>query len=131
MLRHFWWTSNALWPSEIQKNDISACVLLSENDEIVPSSDVAELFATYNQNQKTNNIFGWDNLIENISSFVTDEVTETKGTKSFVKAKLIENAGHGDFVFDEEKQLGVIKTVRAMLKLNAIKHQREKKAMQP
>ena len=128
MLRHFWWTSNAIWPSELQKNDISACVLLSENDEIVPSSDVAELFASYNENQKNNNIFGfgWDNLMENISSFVTEEVTGAKGTKSFVKAKLIENAGHGDFVFDEEKQLGVIKTVRAMLKLNAIKHQREK-----
>mmetsp|Transcript_173 Transcript_173/g.447 ORF Transcript_173/g.447 Transcript_173/m.447 type:complete len:692 (+) Transcript_173:149-2224(+) len=131
MLRHFWWTSNALWPSDILKNDISACVLLSEKDEIVPSSDVAKLFEAFNQDGEKKNFFdaGWDNLIESVSSLVNDE-GNAKGSKPFVKAKLMEEAGHGDFVFDEDKQRQVIRTIKGMLKLNAIKHQQEQ-AMQP
>ena len=131
MLRHFWWTSNALWPSEILKNDISACVLLSEKDEIVPSSDVANLFEAFNQNEKKT-LFdaGWDTLIESMSSLVNDEGNaNAKGPTPFVKAKLIEDAGHGDFVFDEDQQRRVIRTIKGMLKLNAIKHQREQQAM--
>eukprot|EP00587_Corethron_hystrix_P008129 CAMPEP_0113303028 /NCGR_PEP_ID=MMETSP0010_2-20120614/3613_1 /TAXON_ID=216773 ORGANISM="Corethron hystrix, Strain 308" /NCGR_SAMPLE_ID=MMETSP0010_2 /ASSEMBLY_ACC=CAM_ASM_000155 /LENGTH=326 /DNA_ID=CAMNT_0000156953 /DNA_START=266 /DNA_END=1242 /DNA_ORIENTATION=- /assembly_acc=CAM_ASM_000155 len=38
MLRHFWWISNEIWPEDLEKNAISAKVMLSENDDIVPSA---------------------------------------------------------------------------------------------
>ena len=68
--------------------------------------------------------------MESVSSFVNDEGNNNaKGPTPFVKAKLIEDAGHGDFVFDEDQQRRVIRTIKGMLKLNAIKHQREQQAM--
>ena len=117
MLRHFWWASNALWPSDILENDLSACVLFSQNDEIVPSADVAELFDSFNRGKKST-FAGWDEFIGSLSSIGIGEDRPS----SFVKAKIMEGASHGDFVFDDDKQRGVIRSITAMHRLNTIKH---------
>jgi pimeloyl-ACP methyl ester carboxylesterase len=54
MLRQFSWASNSLWPEDLKKNNIPATIVLAENDEIVPSSAVEELFSDFNsKNRKT------------------------------------------------------------------------------
>jgi len=50
MLRHFSWASNSLWPEDLRKHSIPATVVLTENDEIVPVSDVEDLFSNSNSN---------------------------------------------------------------------------------
>lgn len=42
MLRQFSWASNSLWPIDLA--DIPSCVLLSENDDIVPVQEVVKIF---------------------------------------------------------------------------------------
>ncbi len=48
MLRRFSWASNSLWPEDLNENDIPATIVLTENDEIVPTAAVEELFRTFN-----------------------------------------------------------------------------------
>lgn len=47
MLRHFWRATNAIWLSDLQKHSIPTTVLLSENDEFVPSADIERFFLDY------------------------------------------------------------------------------------
>jgi hypothetical protein len=60
MLRKFSWAANSLWPEDLAKEGIPAAILLSENDEIVPSLEVCDLFQDFNQrvnaNGKKNNL---------------------------------------------------------------------------
>lgn len=53
-LRQFSWASNSLWPEDLKKNDIPATIILTENDAIVPTAAVEELFSDFNsKNRKT------------------------------------------------------------------------------
>jgi len=105
MLRHFWWATNVLWPQDLRKNNVSACVLLSGNDDIVPSHDVAELFSLY-KNEKSN----------------TDGNDELNGFSTFIKSHIMDDAAHGEFVFDEAQKKKVIRTIMAMMRLNSFNH---------
>lgn len=124
MLRHFWWASNALWPSDIVNKDISACILVSEKDEIVPSADVAALFDTYNKEQ-TSDVSAWDEVMKHLASF---SIGDDGSSDPFVKAQVLKDASHGDFIFDDEQRLEVIRTISAMHRLNTIKQQRSRKS---
>ena len=54
MLRKFSWATNALWPEDLAKRDIPAAIILSENDEIVPTAAICDLFQDFNKRQKHN-----------------------------------------------------------------------------
>lgn len=54
MLRKFSWAANSLWPEDLAKEGIPAAILLSENDEIVPSLEVCDLFQDFNQRVNAN-----------------------------------------------------------------------------
>ena len=120
MLRHFWWASNALWPSDIVNRDISACVLVSENDEIVPSADVASLFDVYNKGQKSD-VSAWDVVTSHLTSF---HLGDEASSAPFVKAEILKDASHGDFIFDDDQRREVTRTISAMHRLNIIKQKR-------
>jgi len=129
MLRHFWWASNALWPSDIVSKDISACVLVSEKDEIVPSADVAALFDAYNDEQmlhkdERRDASAWDVAMSHLASF---NLSDETSSAPFVKAQLLEGA-HGDFIFDDDQRREVTKTISAMHRLNTIKQKRNNKS---
>ena len=117
MLRHFWWATNALWPSDLDRNNIPAAVLVSEKDEIVPSADVEQIFSDYENGKvkEGNNANRW-NVFSNSSA--------NEGV--MLKAKMLHGASHGEFAFDESHRKKVVKSVLAMMRLNSIS---EKKKM--
>lgn len=100
MLRHFSWEANALWPQELVKSGISAHVLLSENDEIVPSEKVQQLFTDYK-----NGIVG-----------KLDSLLSTKTPKTFFRTEILPGAHHGEFVFDETHRERVIDSMLEMMR---------------
>lgn len=108
MLRHFWWTTNALWPEDLEKNNIPTSVIVSENDEIVPSAEVEELFANYKKEKE--NIKN-----EKLLSFISN-----MEKKNLIRANMLYGANHGEFVFNDALRTKVVRTVSAMMRLNNI-----------
>jgi len=74
--RHFWWTRNVLWASDLQEQNIPSLVCLSERDEIGPSSAV------------------YRHILEHERS------TKSK-SNNVVEAYMLKNVGHGDFCFNQ------------------------------
>jgi len=101
MLRHFWWATNALWPSDLEKNNIPASILVSENDEIVPSAEIKNLFSDY------------ENEVKQSFSFFSN-----KKNKVFIRAKMLNGANHGEFVFNDAIRDEVVSNILAMMRLN-------------
>ena len=113
MLRHFWWATNALWPSDLEAKQIPASIMVSEHDEIVPSAEVEELFRNYNLERKevkeksSNDIFSFFSGVEHEK-------------KSILRANMLHGANHGEFVFNDKLRDKVVHTVLAMMRLNSI-----------
>lgn len=118
MLRQFWWASNALWPSDLEKGKIPATVLLSANDAIVPTKEVAELISTFNHDsppQEEEQQQSWDEFFA--------DLTLEKATKDnfFIKAFVLQDAVHGAMVLDEANRHRLVDVVDTMMGLNARK----------
>ena len=103
MLRHFWWETNALWPSDLSGREGGgrgsgvggSRVYLSERDEIVPTSAVMDMFRG-------------------------DERGGGGGSSSRGRARILEGASHGDFIFDGDQRDRVIRTAVAAVRLDRI-----------
>eukprot|EP00978_Attheya_sp_CCMP212_P008725 scaffold20492_cov56-Attheya_sp.AAC.2 len=106
MLRHFWWTSNALWPQDLVDRGISASIILSENDEIVPSSDVERLVSEFNRKHE---------------SYTGAKMSEHQ-TFPFVNVNVLEGALHGEVALDENHRQGVAQVCMGMLKDDSANH---------
>lgn len=132
MLRHFWWSSNALWPADLEKSKIPATILLSAKDDIVPTKEVAELVSNFNndpkrrhktfsshelrqqQEQQEQQPLSWDDFFADLSL-----ESEIKSTNNFfVKAHILEDAAHGAMVLDETNRRRLVDVVETMMKLN-------------
>jgi len=82
--RHFWWYRNIIWAQDMHDEGIPSMVIVSENDEIVPSAEVAQ------------HIQDFDRRMEG---------------RSLVKHVTIEDGSHGDMLFDDEVQDRVLALV--------------------
>lgn len=124
MLRHFWWATNALWPHDLAKKEIEAFVLLSGEDDIVPSNDVASLFDLYHS-KKTDSrgVETWDERIPSLFTNYSGQRKTREVRKSpLIKSHVIDGAAHGEFVFDERQKNKVVAVVSSMMRLNRIKN---------
>eukprot|EP00566_Odontella_aurita_P007875 CAMPEP_0113554480 /NCGR_PEP_ID=MMETSP0015_2-20120614/16172_1 /TAXON_ID=2838 /ORGANISM="Odontella" /LENGTH=693 /DNA_ID=CAMNT_0000455625 /DNA_START=115 /DNA_END=2196 /DNA_ORIENTATION=+ /assembly_acc=CAM_ASM_000160 len=121
MLRHFWWATNALWPHDLAKKRIEAFVLLSGDDDIVPSSDVANLFDLYHKrNLQTEH--NWSSIFPSLFPPSSDQRKVPVNSTSLIKTHVIDGAAHGEFVFDEDQKNKVVRTISTMMRLNRIKN---------
>lgn len=75
MLRKFSWASNILFPEDLIKNEIPTVVLLSELDDIVPSSAIEQTFRTVKE--KKNNM-----------------------ERTILDCHVVKNARHGDMILN-------------------------------
>ncbi len=75
MLRQFSWASNSLWPTDLNKHDIPATVVLTEKDDIVPTKAVQDLFNEFNGNKNKHS------------------------TSQCTAVKVFEDAAHGEMFF--------------------------------
>jgi len=82
--RHFWWYRNIIWAQDMHHQGIPSMVIVSENDEIVPSAEVAQHVEAFD---------------------------EGIGGTSLVKHHMIEGGSHGDMLFDEDVQDRVLSLV--------------------
>ena len=113
MLRHFWWATNALWPEDLEKNKISASIMVSENDEIVPSAEIEELFLSHKSKlRKKKNKKKLSSLKSNV----------------LLRANMLRGANHGEFVFNDPLRIKVVNNILAMMRLHNISQ--EKKQIQ-
>jgi hypothetical protein len=106
MLRHFWWASIALWPQDLVDRGVSASIILSENDEIVPSSDVERLVSEFNRK---------------LESFTGAKMSERQ-MLPFVNVNVLEGALHGELALDEGHRQGVAQVCMGMLKDDSANH---------
>ena len=83
-LRGFWWSSSALWAQDIQRLRLPTRVVVSADDAIVPSAAVQAHI---------------------------DRHERRFGARSFVSALSIEDCGHGEWLFDEEKGAVVLEEI--------------------
>ena len=103
-LRKFSWATNELWPKDLMQAKISASVLLSENDEIVPTQEV-------------------EKQIENFNSRKFERSNE-----NFVKSYVFKNASHGEMFLSEELRKTTVQKVLAMLRLQNINNVESKRS---
>ena len=85
MLRKFSWATNALWPEDLAKRDIPAAIILSENDEIVPTTAICDLFQDFKNRQNY------------------DENT--------LRTHVLPNCAHGNLFFDESYRRETVNTI--------------------
>lgn len=114
MLRRFSWATNSLWPCDLTRNGISASVLLSENDEIVPTTAIAELVSSTRRNTA---LPLWEDVVAKYSATVD-------GT--FTRSHIMPEASHGEFAFNDIHREKVVKTVLAMMRLDDIRKKKRK-----
>jgi len=82
--RHFWWYRNIVWAQDMHDQGIPSMVIVSENDEIVPSAEVAQHVEAFDRKM---------------------------GGASLVKHTMIEGGSHGDMLFDDDVQDRVLDLV--------------------
>ena len=89
MLRKFSWATNSLWPEDLVKEGIPAAILLSENDEIVPTSEVCDLFQDFDESFK--NAHGRKN--------------------NLIKTHVFPDGTHGSLFLDETFKMKTVETI--------------------
>lgn len=107
MLRHFSWNTNALWPEDLEEKGIAACILLSEHDEIVPSSEVHHLISEFNTERGEKNFESFDEFLPK----------ENCIGKKFVRSFEVLGAHHGELLFNAQQRKKVLETIQSMLRL--------------
>ena len=103
-LRKFSWATNELWPTDLMQAKISASVLLSENDEIVPTQEVEK----------------------QIENFNCKKIGMSDG--NFVKSFVFKNASHGEMFLSEDLRKTTVQKVLAMLRLQNINNEGKKRS---
>jgi hypothetical protein len=107
MLRHFWWNTNALWPEDLEEKGIATCILLSEHDKIVPSSEVHHLICEFNKERGEKIFESFDEFLPNKNCY----------GKKFVRSFEVPGANHGELLFSAEQRKKVLETIKSMLTL--------------
>lgn len=114
MLRHFWWSSNEIWPQDLERNKIPAKILLSEHDDIVPSEKIKKLVDRYNAKKVGRSLDGiFMNGMDNLES-----------ATFFVESEILEGAVHGSCALDEAHRKKTVSTILDMLKLQHVQHKK-------
>jgi len=123
MLRHFWWASNALWPHDLAQKEIEAFVLLSGDDDIVPSSDIASLFDLYHDQRRVQSEGHiWEGFLPSLLTNDWQKDARAAGGNTLIKTHVIDGAAHGEFVFDDDQKKKVVRAISTMMRLNRIKN---------
>eukprot|EP00586_Coscinodiscus_wailesii_P020846 CAMPEP_0172518864 /NCGR_PEP_ID=MMETSP1066-20121228/291070_1 /TAXON_ID=671091 /ORGANISM="Coscinodiscus wailesii, Strain CCMP2513" /LENGTH=769 /DNA_ID=CAMNT_0013301331 /DNA_START=106 /DNA_END=2416 /DNA_ORIENTATION=- len=123
MLRHFSWATNALWPQDLERNGISAAVMLSEKDEIVPSAKVEKLMTNYQHDKaKKKRYQNNGGPPPPMVDFFSKENTGT-----FLRTTVMPGASHGEFAFTDPHRERVVRTVLAMMRLNDVRQRKQLK----
>jgi hypothetical protein len=91
MLRKFSWATNILFPEDLVKKEIPTSVLLSEFDEIVPSSAIERTFRNLKCKKK-------------------------QMERNIVDCQVVRGARHGDMVLNPEMASITISTVMHRMK---------------
>jgi len=115
--RHFWWATNALWPKDLAKNDISAAILLSELDDIVPSQEIEHSIYNFSQDAIQSKSHFWNEIISGIN--------DSQKSSSFIRTEMIPGAKHGEILLNKEHRKKAITKILAMIRLSNIKSEKE------
>jgi pimeloyl-ACP methyl ester carboxylesterase len=107
MLRQFSWNANALWPEDLEAQGIPSCILLSEEDAIVPSTEVNELISSFNSKR------GNQDKFPSFENFVPGHDDSRDGM--FVRSHIVKGVAHGQLLFDGTHRHKVLNVISAML----------------